>query len=122
MSDVVTIRITGKIAPAPLCEDIRLEPGQGNDVVSFVVVSSPFPTKAQITHWLGVRCSDWVITSYDYEKGVGVFLSIDFEGPEVDSILGIDCTHQLPEARTIIYTREPEVRKNENVVDCGDAQ
>jgi hypothetical protein len=122
MSDVVTIRITGKIAPAPLCDDIRLEPGQGNDVVSFVVLSLPFPTKAQISHWLGVRCSEWVLTSYDYESGIGVFLSIDFDGPEVDSILDIDCTHKLPEARTIIYIREPGSKIIKNVVDCGDAQ
>jgi hypothetical protein len=122
VSDVVTIRITGKIAPAPLYEDIRLEPGQENDVVSFVVVSPPFPTIAQINHWLGMHCSEWVVTSYDYGNGAGVFLSIDFEGPEVDSIIDIDCTHQIPESRTIIYIRGPETKEIGHVVDCSDDQ
>ncbi|MDZ5605311.1 hypothetical protein SJI00_21280 [Pseudomonas sp. RP23018S] len=107
MSEVVTIRITGKIGPAPLWDDIRLEYGQGNDAVSFAVVAQPYPTSDQMNHWLGVRCSDWVLTTYDINTGVGLFLSIDFDGPEVGSILDIDSSHQLPEARTIIYIREP---------------
>ena len=119
MSDVVTIRITGKVGPAPLCDDIRLEHGQGNDAVSFAVVARPYPTRTQMSHWLSVRCSDWVLTTYDNETGIGVFLSIDFDGPEVDSNLAINTAHELPEARTIIYIRDQE-SKIDHVVHCGD--
>lgn len=119
MNDVVTIRITGKVGPAPLWDDIRLEHGQGNDAVSFAVVGQPYPTKTQMSHWLSVRCSEWVLTTYDNETGIGVFLSIDFDGPEVDSNLAINTAHELPEARTIIYIRDQEPIID-HVVDCGD--
>lgn len=100
------IIITSTIAAQQPEMPSHLEPGLGNDISWFKVLLPPYFNAAMLSHLLAEECSEWILTTYDENTGVGAFLSIDFEGPHESTVIKLSSTKPIPENRTILYVRE----------------
>lgn len=89
----------------------HLEPGLGNDTLWFRAEQPPYPEPAVLSHLLSQECSEWCLASYDPQTGYGAFISIDFEGPDVGTVIDLSSTAPMPEERFIVYVSEPETAR-----------
>lgn len=97
----------------------HLEPGLGNDTVWFTSAQTPYPEPAVLSHLLSEECAEWCLASYDPLTGSGSFVSIDFDGPDVGTVIDLSSNTPMPEERYIVYVSEPETaisNSNENLI------
>lgn len=102
MNILIVSTITAQQPDAPS----HLEPGLSNDTVHFRVLQAPYPSAVVLSHLLSEECADWNLSSYDPDTGIGVFISVDFDGPKEGTVLDISSTKPIQETRFILHRHQ----------------